>query len=160
MPKKIPWEDIKREYIQGVEKEGRRIYPSQRDLAKKYGIDPAVIGRKASKDSWLTQRQIFISKLSAETQQKTIDEISDEVSQFDLECFKISQKGIAHINSYFKNAKERGISLTRAALLELSQALRRFQEIGKCAVGEKTGSEVDTTIKIISAVPRPKDGDD
>ena len=44
MQKKINWEIIRKDYIQGYKKEGKLYYPSMRDLSKKYGIILSVIG--------------------------------------------------------------------------------------------------------------------
>lgn len=53
------WKKLKTEYItKGL---------SQRELAKKYGVEPATIGRRASKEGWLKARQQHDSEVSART---------------------------------------------------------------------------------------------
>jgi tRNA-dihydrouridine synthase len=58
------WQSIKTEYI--------TTDTSYRKLAQKYGIDSAVIGRRAKSEEWVKLRQQHIDK----TQTKTLDAIS------------------------------------------------------------------------------------
>ena len=60
------WQSIKTEYI--------TTDTSYRKLAQKYGIDSAVIGRRAKNEEWVNLRQQYIDK----TQTKTIDAISNQ----------------------------------------------------------------------------------
>ena len=59
------WQKIKTEYI--------TTDPSYRKLAQKYGIDSAVIGRRAKSEEWVKLRQQYIDK----TQTKTLNAISN-----------------------------------------------------------------------------------
>lgn len=141
MRRKIPWDEIRKKYITGIEREGKIEYPSQRELAKEYGIDPSIIGRRAKKEGWREQRQIYISKLSAEGQQRKIEEISERGVQFDLECFDISFEAVKKIKEIIKNGEKKD-------LISLSQALEKYQKVGKSALGEKTGEENIININI------------
>jgi tRNA-dihydrouridine synthase len=60
------WQSIKTEYI--------TTETSYRKLAQKYGIDSAVIGRRAKKEDWVKLRQQHINK----TQTKTLNAISNK----------------------------------------------------------------------------------
>lgn len=55
--KKHDWAKLENEYI--------TTNQSQRELALKYDIDPAIIGRFASANNWTEKRQQFISETSA-----------------------------------------------------------------------------------------------
>ena len=71
--------------------DGNIKYPTQRDIAEKYSITPALIGVHAKKEQWLVKREIFNSKIEERRKQKKAETISDEGSAFDLKCFNISQ---------------------------------------------------------------------
>jgi len=134
------WDEIKKEYIEGIEQDGKRVYPTQRDLADKLNIDPAVIGRKAKQDQWSAQREIFASKVSAERQQKKIEVISDEGSRFDLDCFNAAKAGVEKV---LKNIdKVADID----SFNKLSATLKNFQAVGKLSLGDKSTS--DNTVVI------------
>lgn len=132
---KIPWEQIRQEYVQGVEQEGSRVYPSQRDLADKYGMDPATIGRKAKADNWSAQRDIFISKLTAESQQKTLDSLSDDASEFNLLTFQAAQAAVERIHNVLTDSNQR---INTDDLAKLSSAMKNFQAVGRLALGQTT----------------------
>jgi len=55
----IPWESIRTEYLAGD--------MSQRALASKYGISVSAVGRKASQEHWLEQREQIGSKSMAKS---------------------------------------------------------------------------------------------
>jgi hypothetical protein len=136
------WEQIKKEYVEGVKKDGKLIYPSQGDLSAKYGIDPATIGRKASKDQWSVQREIFVSKISEKRQEKKAEAISDEGSQFDLDCFNIAKKGMDKVKAMI------GKQEFPEDINKLSAALKNFQAVGKASLGDKDGGTDTVKIKV------------
>ena len=61
----MDWNAIKTEYITNPE-------TSYRKLAKKYGVNPATISKKASAENWVEERKQFAIK----TQAKTVEKIS------------------------------------------------------------------------------------
>jgi len=136
------WDEIKKEYVEGISRDGKRVYPTQRELADKYNIDPAVIGRKAKQDQWSAQREIFASKVSAERQQKTIEVISDEGSKFDLDCFNAAKTGIEKIQ------KGIGQCFLVEDINKLSAALKNFQAVGKASLGDKGNNDNALTIEV------------
>lgn len=134
------WDEIKKEYVEGTNVDGKLVYPSQGDLSNKYGIDPATIGRKASKDQWLLQREIFVSKVQDKRQQKKAEAISDEGSKFDLECFNAAKIGIEKLS--------RANIFTVDDLNKVSAALKNFQAVGKASLGDKGTSDTDVHINV------------
>ncbi|MBA7588757.1 hypothetical protein ES708_30825 [subsurface metagenome] len=145
MKKKINWGIIRQDYIQGYKKEGQLYYPSMRDLSKKYGKDVAIIGRQAKKDEWVAKRKIFINKKSTRTQQKTIENYSDEASKFDIECF-IGARDIIEITKSsieeFKKKTETLKSQEIKNLKGLTEIRLNSQKEAKLALGEPTDRQV------------------
>ncbi len=136
------WDQIKKEYVEGIQKDGQLVYPSQGDLSAKYGIDPATIGRKASKDQWSVQREIFVSKVSEKRQEKKADIISNEGSQFDLDCFNAAKEGMDKVQTMI--AKQ----LLPEDINKLSAALKNFQAVGKASLGDKDSNADVVKIKV------------
>ena len=133
--RKIPWEDIKREYVQGVERDGKRVYPSQRDLAERHGINASTVGRRAKAEEWAVQREIFASRMQAECKQKTIEALSDEGSQFNLTAFRISRDGLQRIEAVLG---KKGVPMAPKSISNLANAARTFHQTGRLALGEPT----------------------
>lgn len=134
MARRIPWDDIKREYVQGTERDGNRVYPSQRDLAEKYGMNNSTIGRRAKAEDWSVQREIFASKLQAECKQKTIESLSDEGSQFDLSAFRAANAGVKRV----EEAMTKTAPMSPDDMTKLASALKTFHQVGRLALGEST----------------------
>jgi len=147
---KINWEIIRQDYIQGYKKEGKLYYPSMRDLSKKYGIDIGVIGRRAKKDEWVAKRKIYINKLSTRTQQKAIENFSDEASKFDLECFVGARNIIEITKTTIEEYKKRIKALNHQEiknLKSLTEIRLNAQKEAKLSLGEATENN-NTDIKV------------
>lgn len=67
------WKKLKREYIQTA--------ISTRALAEKYGISYNTLKDRANLEKWSSARKEYHSKSTANTQQKTIEKISDSESE-------------------------------------------------------------------------------
>lgn len=130
--RKIPWDEIRREYVEGAMQDGIRIYPSQRDLAERYEIDPGNIGRKAKAEQWAVQREILVSRCTAERQQKTIEVLSDKGSEFDLTAFRAADMGVSRVEKALDKP------MMPEDLAKLATALRTFHQVGRLALGEST----------------------
>lgn len=138
---KINWEIIRQDYIQGYKKDGRLYYPSMRDLSKKYNVDISNIGKKAKKNEWVAKRKIFTNKLTTKSQQKKVENFSDEASKFDLECFIGARNIIETTKSSieeFKKKKEALKSQEIKNLKGLSEIRLNAQKEAKIALGEST----------------------
>ena len=141
--KRHNWEMIAKDYIEGtVLSDGNIKYPTQRDIAEKYGITPALIGVHAKKEQWLVKREIFNSKIEERRKQKKAETISDEGSAFDLKCFNISQDAADRVNEMLQQAEK------PAEVSMLTQALKNLQTVGKAALGDKDGQQEGLTIKV------------
>ena len=142
--KKIPWEDIKNDYIRGCDNgNGRREFPSQRDLAAKYNVAPASIGRRASKEQWALQREQFASKVSAMTQQKAAELISDESCGLNLKIYNTVSSLADRIQEYSFLG-----DLTPGKLSRLAAALKNVQSIAAANLGDKTAEDQALEIQV------------
>jgi hypothetical protein len=133
--RKIPWEQIRLEYVQGVERDGQRVYPGQRELAEQYGINTSTIGRRAKRENWTAQRDIFASKLQAASKQRTIEAIADDASEFNLLTFQAAQLLSQHIVQHMQTKP------SPSEAQQLASALRQAQQVGRLALGETTDEQ-------------------
>lgn len=69
----VDWLKIKTEYISGG--------TSYRKLAEKHGISFAVLKDKAVKERWTEAREQHTNKIRTTTEQKTVEKISDAISE-------------------------------------------------------------------------------
>ena len=145
------WKKIKTEYI--------TTDTSYRKLAQKYGIDSAVIGRRAKNEEWVKLRQQHIDK----TQTKTLDAISRKqadraanlifVSDLLLGKVKsllemdaelpIDPQSMKHISGVLKDIKE--IQMIRSDS-DMREQEARIEKLRKEAMVEKESNEIKVTI--------------
>ncbi len=137
--RRIPWEEIRREYVEGTERDGARVYPSQRDLASKYDVEISTIGRRAKREGWAVAREVFASRVLAERQRKSVDMLSDEGSALDLSAFQIAQAGLARISAAVGDKEQRPMDADE--INKLSSAAQRFHQMGRLALGEDAGKD-------------------
>jgi len=161
MPKRrINWEIIRQDYIQGYEKNGKLCYPSMRDLAEKYGIDVAVIGRRAKKEEWVAKREIYINKKSVRSQQKAIEKYSEEASEFDLKCFIGARSILEATESTIEALSKKEEPLNEKELRKLrviTEVRLNAQKEAKIAIGEPVEKEkIDITIKLPEDIDEDK----
>jgi len=143
MSNHINWEEIRNKYIYGVQKDGKFEFPSQKDLATEYDIDPAIIGRRCSKEGWVKARENYISERSVKSQQKVIDEMSDEIAPFDKNLFKKAKEILKELDTL--------IILKPNDAFTIANTLKSLKEVEKSVLGEGTGKN-DSTEEIDEAI--------
>jgi len=135
---------IRQDYVLGYTKDGKLYYPSMRDLSNKYGIGLSVIGEHAKNDEWVAQRKIYQNKKRTATEQKIIENYSNEASQFDIKCFagardiiELTGKNIQRLN-----ASKEPLTLREIKELKYLTEIRlNAQKEAKLALGEVTENE-------------------
>ena len=109
------WQKIKTEYI--------TTDTSYRKLAQKYGIDSAVIGRRAKNEEWVNLRQQYIDK----TQTKTIEAISDKQVDRAANLISVADKLLAKVNSLLETDAE--VLSDTQSMKHISGVLKDIKEI-------------------------------
>ena len=136
--RKIPWEEIRNKYIYGIEKDGRLEFPSIRDLSKEYNIDVGIIGHKASKEGWVESRKQYLNDRSTKTQQKVVDEVSNDIAKFDIDLFKQAEAVKEKVNELIKNIKRPTDAFT------IANTLKALKSVEQDVIGEGNGKSSDT----------------
>ena len=109
------WQKIKTEYI--------TTDTSYRKLAQKYGIDSAVIGRKAKNEEWVSLRQQYVDK----TQTKTIDAISNQQVDRATNLISVSDLLLAKVKSLLETDAE--VLSDTQSMKHISGVLKDIKEI-------------------------------
>ena len=109
------WQKIKTEYI--------TTDTSYRKLAQKYGIDSAVIGRKAKNEEWVNLRQQYVDK----TQTKTIDAISNQQVDRATNLISVSDLLLSKVKSLLETDAE--VLSDTQSMKHISGVLKDIKEI-------------------------------
>ncbi len=141
------WDQIKTEYVEGIiDENGNLYFPTLQELEEKHGMSGSTIRRRASKEGWATEKDIYQTKIREKKREKKVEELARKAAEFDSEVLKVADAAVKHIQSHFLVAQERmresrgrepmGLSRLEA----LSKALERYQKIGRLSLGEITES--------------------
>ena len=145
------WQMIKTEYI--------TTDTSYRKLAQKYGIDSAVIGRRAKNEDWVKLRQQHIDKTQTKTlnaiSAKQADRAANLIFVSDLLLGKVKKlletddgllidpQSMKHISGVLKDIKE--IQMIKSDA-DMKEQEARIDKLRKEAMVEKENNEIKVTI--------------
>lgn len=164
------WVTIRDEYVNGYEREGARdefdrVYPTQAELAEKYGCAIPTIGARASRERWSALKDNAAIELAKEVQRKRARKIAHSAIQFDDNSLKVGEMGVALIMSRLAEIatesrvrkEQRDLAIQALAngedvkvrdlrsavyhqeMLSLANAAEKFQQIGLRALGQEDG---------------------
>jgi len=143
----MDWDAIKLEFVQGYEENGQIIYPSLVMLSKKYEINISMINRHSADENWTDSREIYQRTLERKIMEGRIKELSKQALAFDIDVLKVATLAVKHIQGHFKSAEQRFIAsggtdpMPANKLFQLSNALDKYQKVGRLALGRPTGIE-------------------
>lgn len=129
---RINWEEIKTKYVYGIEKEGKIIFPSTRDLADEYNISRGLVGERASKDGWVKLREQYMSESRAKVEQKLREHITSQDFDFDSELLDKAKKVIQKLDTLIENPTN------SSKYLAIAGILKQLEELKKEILGEKS----------------------
>jgi hypothetical protein len=88
---KYDWELVCIQYVQGVENGNGLEFPTLEHLAKEHGIPPSTVRSRAYKEDWSSQRSEFHTSLVQRTREKTLEQLAEKASQFDVEAVNVAR---------------------------------------------------------------------
>lgn len=150
MRKKIPWEEIRNKYVYGIEKNGKLEFPTVRDLSKEYGVAINVIGGHSSKEGWVKLRENYLNESRTKTEQKIVEQISDEVVPFSTDLFEKAKKISTKVDLLIENIRRPNDALI------IANTLRQLKELKDSVLGEKDNNET-VAINIVVDSEESKD---
>lgn len=117
--KNIPWEEIKNEYIS--------TKTTQRELAKKYKVDPSNISRRSKEEGWVKLREEY----SARIQAKALQNIEEAALNFQAQVSESARKLLEKVNellSLDEALAPRDLKSLSSTLLDLRDILTVHKE--------------------------------
>ena len=139
------WQSIKTEYI--------TTDTSYRKLAQKYGIDSAVIGRRAKSEEWVKLRQQHIDK----TQTKTLNAISNKQADRAAKLIGVSDLLLDKIKSLVETNPE--LLIIPQNMKHISGVLKDIKEI-QMIKSEADLREQEARIEKLRREAEPDKGND
>lgn len=161
------WQEIKTEYI--------TTNTSYRKLAQKYGVDSAVIGRRAKNEEWVKLRQQHIDK----TQTKTLNAISNNQANRAARLQTVADKllnkveslleqsdplemdtqSMKHISGVLKDIKEIQMIRSEADMREQEARIANLQRQAEKDEPRDTGYHGVVLLPVVADMPAPPEDD-
>ena len=104
---KYDWDTIRQEYVVGYfitdpeTFQKRHIYPTYKDISKKYGMNYLYLKQKAQKESWVARREALQAKLREKTASNTLHSFISDSAQFDAMTLVALKKLYKLVDAYF-----------------------------------------------------------
>ena len=122
MPSKVKvteemWEQLRVEYISSD--------ISQRAMAKKYGITPSLMWKKAKEGEWDEQRE----QCKVKCVQKTVDSIAEDKADECTRAFRVASKVMCKIEEYIDTV-DLNDEYAMKNLKTITSAIKDLKEIG------------------------------
>jgi hypothetical protein len=136
--KRYDWFNLKAEYVEGIERDGKRIYPTKEELSARYGPSVSRIEHRFADEGWHAERGIFANKITAARQEKTTEILATKGAMFDSSALRIAEAMISQIQFHLAKSAEAKQALAPAMLRTLSSTLQTAMQVGRLAMGDVT----------------------
>lgn len=163
--KVVPWEQVEALFVLGEDgpADGSRFYPSQSDLARRFGISPGTVSEKAKEPdangkTWAEKKNSHLHAVQAKTSEAVAEKIVGQEVAFREMTLLGAQLAAQHCLAQLhrglrKDSEGRGVSTLPAdSITKLTGALRKAQETGLVAMdrpadgGPASADESDWTL--------------
>jgi len=137
-------ENIRQEFVQGIEENEEKKYPTIDELSKKYNIPSVTLYRKSQSGDWKNQKKIYKENLQFEIDNAKQKKLANEAKEFDSNSLKIAkalQSEIVALLQKSNQQRKQGVNkpyFSPSALNSLGMALQTCQRVGRLALGEST----------------------
>lgn len=147
------WHAIKAAYVEGTEgPDGKRIYPTLEELAKKHGLHVTSLRKKSAADEWQHERNLFATRVADARQEKKVELLSAKGAEIDARALKVAETGLALCQTQLAalakaavmGGDEAKLRLPTGAIEALSKSLVNFQRAARLAIGDPTDT-LETT---------------
>ena len=122
LSKGVDWIKIKQEFVTSS--------VSLRALAKKYGLTPAAVSRRARQENWLEERERYRKELAERTRQVAVEEQA-EISKL---IFRI---GLTILQRFYEALVAEGIQLTPRDAERWANILLAMEQASKASEAQR-----------------------
>lgn len=131
---KYDWPTLKRDYVEGIEVDGKLTWPTFNELSERHGVWSSNVRDRAAIEMWTTDRAAFQRRIEMQRQQARSQELAALGADLDLQALRIAKNGL---------------TITSARLGELGQAAQERMEAIRQAGG-----------KVTAETPKPVDSEE
>lgn len=138
---KHDWPTIRREYVEGFDKDGRIHRPSLREIAARHGVDATMVRHRARAEGWSKARHNFDSKAAQARETARVRVLAAEGAAFDRRMLRVAGGLVDLVERAREAVAATDDAIDHLELARLCQAARHAQVIAKIALGEAPGGD-------------------
>lgn len=148
-------EQIKKQYIEGIVKEGVHYNPSMSELAQKYNTTVQTISRWSKLENWILLKHEYKKTIEKKAMTKKTSKIAETIARFDEKCLSIAEGMINEVgrklqaSQTLQKINQNSQGLPHSEIKDLSVTALNAQKLGRLALGE--ASEINKTSVDIEA---------
>jgi len=150
----IPWDQVKQEYTCGsVNEQGQRVWPSLRELARKYSISISTLWQRKQRENWDALRERNRAEIDTKSIQFFITRVADTQARINemalYGALRLMEEALAGVQRYREQVarifadetldtseRTRQLKDVSQALKNYAQAFSEAYEKARLAVGE------------------------
>lgn len=96
---KYPWEDVRRDYCEGIQRDPDNDpldiqWPTLEEVARKYNIPPTTVFARSSRERWANQKKSIVLQTNIRRRRDREKKLAKEGIQFDTNVLAMSKLGI------------------------------------------------------------------
>lgn len=148
--KKRNWIEMKREYVEGINVDGKLTFPDLSQIAQKHDCTYSAISKKSSAEKWTTEKKLFWKKIEKSRQDKTIEHLASESANFNAKLLKLSEIFLSHCAKHAQEYQKEGKPMPAVELNRLSQVIERMGRTGNIALGENISEDTESPLKTLA----------
>ena len=129
---KHDWATIRKEYVEGVQENGKIAWPAMRGVAEIHEVDGTVLRLRAAKERWADLRNQYRAKQLQARQTARVKTVAHAGAKFDADILKLAQTLAAMLGKRLESLPAEDTEGIR----KISAALVNVQRAGRIALGE------------------------
>jgi hypothetical protein len=168
---KHDWPSIRRDYVEGIDRDGVIVYPTMDEVAERHKVMPNRVREQAAKRGWFADRERLQARIAQARETKRAVVIGRAGADFDSKVLRFAGRLLGDVERTRKRLTRKDANVDPLELSRIGLAARHCQTLAKVALGEEIGddgvplplpapgSELPTAIIVqYRKVPRAQDG--
>ncbi|MEJ7669131.1 MAG: hypothetical protein WKH97_10445 [Casimicrobiaceae bacterium] len=129
---KHDWATIRKEYVEGIEQEGKITWPAMRRVAEIHEVDGTVLRLRAARERWADLRNQYKAKQLHARQTARVKTVAHAGAKFDADILRLAQSLATMLGKRLETLPPEDTEGIR----KVSAALVNVQRAGRIALGE------------------------
>ncbi len=137
--RKYDWDKAREMYVEGIPdgKDGVR-FPTLDEIANILGCAPSLVRRRAAREKWTYQRELYRRRLEEERRKKKIAKLLEDISEVDNRLISLMKFVSAEIIRFARTKADRGEPLTLKEAEKITAVSEKLQRVINLMKGEPT----------------------